>query len=183
MNNFRNGVPFRLFPAILCLCVASGFAACGPASDRNTPAVPDAEYIGNCAFVATGAQALTVVLPRTAPSVGINLFRDTGAKTVVVKVPPGATGYGTVPGTYAADTGSGNWGDGFRGGGWDSMVTAASMPPDFFENYWNKRYEYGSIIKIHIGSDFMDKIKNVLKSSKPHIKRNVMRNTKFVGEI
>jgi hypothetical protein len=34
-----------------------------------------------------------------------------------VKVPPLATGYGTVPATYSGSN-TANWGNGFRGGGW-----------------------------------------------------------------
>jgi hypothetical protein len=40
-------------------------------------------------------------------------------KTVTVKVPSGATGYGTVPGTYTGSGAADNWGNAFRGMGWD----------------------------------------------------------------
>jgi hypothetical protein len=42
------------------------------------------------------------------------------AKTVTVKVPSGATGYGTVPGTYTGSDTTDNWGNAFRGKGWSS---------------------------------------------------------------
>jgi hypothetical protein len=42
----------------------------------------------------------------------------TAAQTVTVKVPSGATGYGTIPATYSGSNSTANWGNGFRGGGW-----------------------------------------------------------------
>jgi hypothetical protein len=43
-------------------------------------------------------------------------------KTVTVKVPRDATGYGQVPATYSNSSAGNNttvtWGNGFRGGGW-----------------------------------------------------------------
>jgi hypothetical protein len=53
--------------------------------------------------------------------VGVYMFINSGsAKTVTVKVPSGAAGYGTIPGTYTADTTTENWANAFRGMGWSS---------------------------------------------------------------
>jgi hypothetical protein len=40
-------------------------------------------------------------------------------KTVTVKVPSGAAGYGTIPATYSGTDHTNNWGNAFRGIGWD----------------------------------------------------------------
>jgi hypothetical protein len=40
-------------------------------------------------------------------------------KTVTVKVPSGAAGYGAIPGTYSGTDYTNNWGNAFRGIGWD----------------------------------------------------------------
>jgi hypothetical protein len=50
---------------------------------------------------------------------GPALFYYVSSKTVTVKVPSGASGYGTIPNTYSGTDTSVNWGNGFRGGGWD----------------------------------------------------------------
>jgi hypothetical protein len=58
----------------------------------------------------------TVTLGSKAPRLGIALFHDsTFAQTVTVKVPSDATGYGSSP----SDTTTDNWGNAFRGKGWD----------------------------------------------------------------
>jgi hypothetical protein len=44
------------------------------------------------------------------------------AKTVVVEVPSGATGYGIIPATYSGDDTEETWGNGFRGGSWNFGV-------------------------------------------------------------
>jgi hypothetical protein len=41
------------------------------------------------------------------------------SKTVTVKVPSGATGYGTIPASYSGTDTSKNWGNAFRGLGRD----------------------------------------------------------------
>jgi hypothetical protein len=48
------------------------------------------------------------------------MFGDvTTPKTITVKVPSGATGYGTIPGPYTGSDTANNWGNAFRGKGWD----------------------------------------------------------------
>ena len=77
-----------------------------------------AAHIGDGAFVFTGSAGLTVTLGATAPRLGENMF-EFGSKSVTVLVPHGATGYGTVPSTYTGYDGAENWGNAFRGRGWD----------------------------------------------------------------
>jgi hypothetical protein len=78
--------------------------------------LPKAETIGSGAFGSTGDAALTITLGAAAPAVGIYIFDQvTAAKTVTVRTPSGATGYGTAP----AGTNANNWANAFRGRGWD----------------------------------------------------------------
>jgi hypothetical protein len=81
---------------------------------------PAATTIGNYAFVScAGIRDLTITLGVAAPALGEGMFFNVGSRTVTVKVPTGATGYGPIPGSYTTDTTTPNWGNGFRGGGWD----------------------------------------------------------------
>jgi hypothetical protein len=54
--------------------------------------------------------------------VGTGIFNSVNppGKSVTVKVPSGATGYGTIPATYTTDAAAYNWGNAFRGKGWSS---------------------------------------------------------------
>jgi hypothetical protein len=89
-----------------------------------TVSLPVAMSIGNQAFA--GCAALTTAsLGRTAPTLGSGMFYGiSAAKTVTVKVPSGATDYGTIPATYTGSTA--NWGNGFRGGGWNGSAFVES---------------------------------------------------------
>jgi hypothetical protein len=49
-------------------------------------------------------------------------FSVNAPKTVTVKVPRGATGYGPVPATYTGNDTTVAWGNGFRGAGWDGSA-------------------------------------------------------------
>ena len=81
--------------------------------------LPSAAYIGNYAFYECDALT-TVSLPATAPTLGTGMFGGIStARTVTVKVPSGATGYGTVPATYGGSNSDVCWGNGFRGKGWN----------------------------------------------------------------
>ena len=80
--------------------------------------------IGYGAFASTGTQTLTVTLGGTVPTLETDIFYGiTTAKIVIVKVPAGTTAYGTpLPlNCTGADT-SANWGNGFRGGGWNGTL-------------------------------------------------------------
>jgi hypothetical protein len=93
------------------------FSNCTSLTSVSLPAV---YYIGPDAFQFTGTTALTITLGPNAPNVGFFSFRDVNpTKIVTVKVPAGATGYGPIPATYSGDDTSENWGNGFRGGGWN----------------------------------------------------------------
>jgi hypothetical protein len=101
----------------------NAFTSC---TSLTTVSLPKATSIGDFAFGNTGVAALTLTLGSaenlTAPTLGMYMFFSVSStKNVTVKVPSGATGYGTVPETYT-ETGSytDNWGNGFRGGGWSS---------------------------------------------------------------
>jgi hypothetical protein len=83
----------------------------------ETLSLPAATSIGINAFFATGTKALTLTLGSTPPAVGTSMFSYvTAAKTVTVKVPSAAlSAYGPSP----TDTTADNWGNAFRGKGWD----------------------------------------------------------------
>ena len=68
----------------------------------------------------TGSTDLTITLGNTVPTLKLGIFSNiTTLKNVTVRVLTGATGYGTLPGTYTGNNTADNWGNGFRGGGWD----------------------------------------------------------------
>jgi hypothetical protein len=100
----------------------SAFAGCIALVSVSLPAAAD---IGYDAFRNTGTAGLTVTLGAAAPNVGVDMFDydeyyyGPYAKSVTVLVPSDATGYGPLPGVYSgADTAT-NWGNAFRGIGWD----------------------------------------------------------------
>jgi hypothetical protein len=81
--------------------------------------LPQATTIESGAFANTGTTALTISLGQTAPTLGYQIFSSiSSAKTVTVKVPVGATGYGNISATYSGNNEDENWGTGFRGRGW-----------------------------------------------------------------
>lgn len=96
----------------------SAFESCTSLSSVNIPAVTSIDFN---AFRNTGAALLTITMGGTAPTLHTLVFGRTTftSRNVLVKVPGGATGYGTIPGTYSSTNSTGNWGNGFRGGGWN----------------------------------------------------------------
>jgi hypothetical protein len=83
-----------------------------------------ATSINSFAFRSTGGTALTVTLGATAPMLGSYLIDYVSTpKTVTVQVPTAVpdTGsdYGPIPATYNTDTTTNNWGNAFRGKGWN----------------------------------------------------------------
>jgi hypothetical protein len=94
------------------------FAACTALTEVN---LPEATSIGQLAFSSCVALT-TVTLGSTAPTLGSDMFFFLifASQTVTVKVPSGATGYGTIPATYSGSDTTANWGTGFRGGGWEN---------------------------------------------------------------
>jgi hypothetical protein len=114
----------RLETVILPVATSIGIGAFYNCDSLETVSLPAAESIGNNAFQNTGTTALIVTLSATPPTVGINLFTFvTAAKPVTVKVPSGATGYGTLPQTVSTDT-SDCWANAFRGIGWDKDTSS-----------------------------------------------------------
>jgi hypothetical protein len=82
--------------------------------------IPLVTVLNNQVFYDTGTQALSITMGPNAPTVGISTFQNVVvSKTVTVKVPASAMGYGSVPATYDTDTTTACWGNGFRGGGWN----------------------------------------------------------------
>jgi hypothetical protein len=79
--------------------------------------LPAATSIGGYAFYNCTSLS-RINLGRTAPTLGINIFVGIStSQTVTVRMPGGGTGYGTVPeDSYV------NWGNGFRGKGWDGSA-------------------------------------------------------------
>jgi hypothetical protein len=94
----------------------AAFESCAALTEVS---LPKATSIGEAAF--SGCAALTEVsLPKAAPTLGYGMFGYINtARTVTVKVPSGATGYGTLPATYSGTDSTEAWGNGFRGGGWN----------------------------------------------------------------
>jgi hypothetical protein len=89
------------------------FYGCNALEEVSLPA---AQTIREYAFAFTGSASLTVTLGDTVPTLGTVIFHDvTSPKTVTVKVPSGVSGYGSSP----ANTTDDNWGNAFRGKGWD----------------------------------------------------------------
>ena len=71
--------------------------------------------ISNYAFALTEGTNLTILMGETAPTVYYcPFFRVNVPKTVTVKVPAGATGYGPVPSTYEGNNDEINWGNELR---------------------------------------------------------------------
>ena len=80
--------------------------------------MPFVELINEGVFRMTGTATLTITLGSTVPDVGIRIFDFCSEpKNVIVKRPNGATGYGSSP----TNTTANNWGNAFRGKGWDSV--------------------------------------------------------------
>jgi hypothetical protein len=70
--------------------------------------IPSITSLDSSVFESTRTPSLTVIMGPSAPALGINTFNNiTTAKNVTVKIPAGATGYDD------------NWGNGFRGRGWN----------------------------------------------------------------
>ncbi|MDR0638953.1 MAG: leucine-rich repeat domain-containing protein [Spirochaetaceae bacterium] len=90
------------------------FASCTALTTVN---LPKATSIDGHTFSNTGETALTVTLGSTAPTLRFDIFSQIEAKTVTVKIPAGAIGYGTVPATYSGSDSTSCWGNGFQGGG------------------------------------------------------------------
>ena len=107
----------------LPVATSIGEYAFGRCAALESVSLPAATSIGKWAFSETGTAGLTVTLGARAPAIGVDMFsyyNTPFTKSVTVLVPSGATGYGTVPRVYDnTDTATNNWGNAFRGRGWD----------------------------------------------------------------
>jgi len=108
------------FPAVTII-KAHTFEGCTSLTEVNIPKITTIEWD---VFSNTGTGSLTITMGLVAPyNIYGNLFQEIAAKTVTIKVPALATGYGTFTGSPPTITVSGtdttkNWANGFRGGGW-----------------------------------------------------------------
>jgi hypothetical protein len=85
--------------------------------------LPAAASIGKYAFAACESLN-TVRLGSAAPTLETDMFYGNTLvdQPLTVKVPSGADGYGATP----VNTTDANWGNGFRGGGWDGSALSDS---------------------------------------------------------
>ena len=91
----------------------------------NTLHIPSVEYIESEAFAVDSYNifdsSLNITFGHTAPNLGTNIFF--GAEKIInVYVPKNANGYGKVPAIYEGGDTEQNWGNGFRGKGWDGHI-------------------------------------------------------------
>jgi hypothetical protein len=95
-------------------------------SALETVSLPVATSIGSAAFSSfssTGTQELTITLGNTVPTLGNRMFNGvTADKTVTVKVPSGVSAWNDKTGAFTGTDTTVNWGNGFRGGGWDGSA-------------------------------------------------------------
>jgi hypothetical protein len=105
-----------LVTATLPAVTTLGAYAFNNCTSLTTVDLSSAISIGSNAFSNTGGTALTVTLGSTPPTLGTDMFIYVySAKNVTVMAPSASTGYGTAP----TDTSSNNWGNAFRGKGWN----------------------------------------------------------------
>jgi len=99
------------------------FRGCTGLQSLNIPKVTS---IGTFAFIYTGNATLSITTGPAAPTLANSIFYGiTSAKTVMVKIPSGATGYTPFSGSTVTLSGTdttANWGNGFRGGGWNGTT-------------------------------------------------------------
>jgi hypothetical protein len=121
-NNTNPNTP-ALPPANQTSARSIGYTAFANCAALTTVNLPAARSIGNNAF-ANCAALTEVTLGSTVSTLGYGMFDGiTAAKTVTVKVPTLATGYGTISAIYDETSSyTENWGNGFRGRGWDGLA-------------------------------------------------------------
>jgi hypothetical protein len=93
------------------------FEACTGLSSVN---LPSAAAIGKGVFGQTGIGDLAVTLGGTVPTLGTDMFYGVDStKSVTLKVPGNTEWNGIIAAYSGASTANDNWGNAFRGGGWD----------------------------------------------------------------
>jgi hypothetical protein len=95
--------------------------------------IPNVTNIKSDAFSYPGNDALTITMGNSAPNLDYGVFGagTSFSKTVKVKIPTGATGYSPAASPFAGTSvtvsgTSSNWGNGFRGMGWNGTTTTAN---------------------------------------------------------
>ena len=95
-------------------------------TDLQSLNIPKVTRIFGYAFSSTGTATLSITMGPTAPTLGENIFYGvTSAKTVMVNIPSGATGYTPFNGSTVTVSGTNtaaNWANGFRGGSWNGTT-------------------------------------------------------------
>jgi chitodextrinase len=108
--------------AIFTAAETIGDYAFGGCTALETVSLPAATTIGDYAFSLTGTtKALTVTLGAVPPELGDRIFSGVtgGTKSVTVKVPDNTAWSNIISAYNGANTTNDNWGNAFRGGGWD----------------------------------------------------------------
>lgn len=91
------------------------FEGCTSLTSVNLPSMGDSMYLGDNTFEKC-TSLTSIKLGINVPVVGSNIFNDINSpQTITVKLPTGATGYGSQP----TNTTDNNWGNAFRGKGWN----------------------------------------------------------------
>jgi hypothetical protein len=111
-----------LTTAVLPMAKTIGAYVFNGCTSLTTVDLSSATNIDTAVFGSTGTETLTVTLGTSLPELGVNIFNTvTSAKAVTVKVPSGATGYGTPRTVSGPISDPPSWADGFRGKGWDGI--------------------------------------------------------------
>jgi len=114
-------------PAAKSIC-SEAFTGCQALEYVDLSSV---ESIGIFCFLSTGGTSLTIKMGNKAPTVGYRMFDGVSVpKNVTVEIPAGATGYGSIPGTYNSGNVTENWGHAFRGIGWNGTSYLTGNPPN-----------------------------------------------------
>jgi hypothetical protein len=95
-------------------------------NNLTTLSLPKATSIGANVFYESfnGVVSLTIILGEAVPTLGLSMFSSiSSAKSVTVQVPTGATGYGSSP----TDDSTENWGNAFRGMGWNGSYLTGTV--------------------------------------------------------
>jgi len=104
----------------------------------STLNIPNVTNIKASAFADNSSTTdLTITMGNSAPNLGIEIFGTRSyydvSRTVKVKIPTGATGYSPAASpftgtsvTVSGTTSTSNWGNGFRGMGWDGTSTTTT---------------------------------------------------------
>jgi len=103
------------------------FCGCINLDNLNTPEL--LAFYDNV-FQNTGGKTLTITLNNEAPEAWYESFNDVNVtKNVIIRIPFGSTSYGTLP-FVNNDTSTENWGNVFRGMGWNGSFMDGDVNPN-----------------------------------------------------